>query len=71
MFYAVINSKGICETVKMVNGAIDRSDHIEIPDMGDYMYRKYENGQWSAEKFEPQPTALNSLRRKISRLISK
>ena len=57
MFYAVINSNGICETIKMTNGIIDSPDHIEIPDLGDYMNRKYENGQWSAKKYEPQTTA--------------
>lgn len=57
MFYAVINKNNICEEVKMTKGKIDLENHIEVSDMGDYIWRKYENGEWSADKYEPVSTA--------------
>lgn len=31
-------------------------DFVEINDNVDVLYRKFTNGQWSAEKFEPTPS---------------
>lgn len=54
MFLAVLNENNICEAIKMVKIFIDDEKHIEISNMSeDYLYRKYENGVWSEQKFIP------------------
>lgn len=52
---AELNENNICIGIKTVKSFIDDSKHVEIPepDFDYYSYRKYENGQWSEEKFIP------------------
>lgn len=56
--YAELNENNICIGLKVLSGRIDedRSIQVEFFDQN-LLWRKYENGQWSAEKFEPQSTA--------------
>ncbi|MFZ5639071.1 MAG: hypothetical protein ACOY4Q_00005 [Bacillota bacterium] len=56
--YAQLNENGVCIGVSQLSGVVEQSNMIEIPALDtDYLWKKYENGQWSAEKFEPQTTA--------------
>lgn len=56
--YAQINENGICFAVSTLSGEVKADNLIEIEALDqDKLFRKYENGQWSTEKFEPQTTA--------------
>ncbi|RED34665.1 hypothetical protein [Paenibacillus sp. VMFN-D1] len=52
---AELNENNVCVGVKMVGEMIDDGKHVEIDKMDFelYSYRKYENGEWSEEKFLP------------------
>mgnify|MGYP001371855877 CR=1 FL=1 len=54
---AELNENNICIGVKTVMYMINDGKHIEIPepDFEYYAWRKYENGEWSTEKYEPVP----------------
>ncbi len=53
-YYAELNSGNVCVGVKMVAGVMDYSNHVAIDSVdGDLVNRKYENGEWSAEKYVP------------------
>jgi len=56
---AELNKNNICIGVKTVLHMIDDGKHVEIPEpnFDYYVWRKYENGQWSTEKYEPETTA--------------
>jgi hypothetical protein len=56
---AELNENSICIGVKTVKYFIDDGRHVEIesPDFDYYLWRKYENDQWSEQKFEPVSTA--------------
>lgn len=57
-FYAQIDANSICIGISQLSGEVDKADMITIESLdSDLIWRKYENGQWSAEKFEPQTTA--------------
>lgn len=57
-FYAQINENSICVGVSQLSGEVIADNMIEIDSADtDYLWRKYENGAWSNEKFEPQSTA--------------
>jgi hypothetical protein len=53
---ALINENNICIGVQQALSMIDDGRHVEIEnyDFDYYVYRKYENGQWSEEKFLPE-----------------
>lgn len=55
IYYAELNENNICIGVKTVKDVIEDSRHIEIPqpDFDYYVWRKYENEQWSEEKYVP------------------
>jgi len=54
--YAQINELNICIGVSSLAGIVKLPNMIEIDECDtDYLWRKYENGIWSAEKFEPTP----------------
>lgn len=59
MIYVELNENNICIGVKVVSGEINLSNHIpiETADFDYYVWRKYENGEWSEQKFEPISTA--------------
>lgn len=52
---AMLNENNICEGIKTVKEMIADGRHIEIPtpDFDSYIWKKYENDQWSIEKFVP------------------
>ena len=54
-----LNENNICIGVKTVLHMIDDGKHVEIPEpnFDYYVWRKYENGEWSTEKYEPESTA--------------
>ncbi|NLD18510.1 MAG: hypothetical protein GX666_13180 [Tissierellia bacterium] len=57
-FYAQLNEHNICTGVSQLSGEITANNMIPITEMNvDLLWRKYENGQWSEEKFEPISTA--------------
>ncbi|GIO63586.1 hypothetical protein [Paenibacillus cineris] len=53
---ALLNDNNICIGVQQALGMIDDGKHVEIDtnDFDYYVYRKYENGQWSEEKYVPE-----------------
>jgi len=56
---AELNQNNICIGVKTTKSYINDGKHVEIPEpnFDYYVWRKYENGQWSTEKYEPETTA--------------
>lgn len=62
-FYAEINEQNICTGVKAVPEEMHFDNHIPIESMDfDYMWKKYENGQWSEEQFLPDAGAIQLTR---------
>ena len=58
IFYAQLNENKICIGLSMLNNIVENPNMIEIPNMDDgYMWKKYEEGKWSVEKYEPESTA--------------
>ena len=58
VFYAQLNENNICVGVSQLSGKVNNYNMIEIDSYDyDYMWKKYENGIWSKEKFEPKSTA--------------
>lgn len=52
--YAELNSNGICVSIKTVLSELNDSNLVEIEQYDtSYMYKKYENGQWSVEQYIP------------------
>lgn len=57
-FYAQLNENNICIGVSQLSGEVDAPNMVRIPSFDpDYIWRKYEDGQWTEEKFEPETTA--------------
>jgi len=56
-FYAQLNENNICIGVSQLSGPVQANNMVEVPSFDlDCVWRKYENGQWSEEKYEPQST---------------
>ena len=52
--YAIIDSDNLCVGISQLSEEVNQTDMIEIPTYNkDYIFRKYENGQWSTEKYLP------------------
>jgi len=57
-YYAQLNENNICVGVSQLSGEVNAPNMIPIPSLNtDYLWRKYENGSWSAEKLEPVSSA--------------
>lgn len=57
--YAVLNENGVCVGLSSLAGEVLRADHIPIETMDeDLLYRKFEEGEWSKEKFVPDHAAI-------------
>ncbi|HBC94312.1 MAG TPA: hypothetical protein DCZ10_15795 [Pelotomaculum sp.] len=74
MIYAQLNENNICIGVSQLSGTVEAPNMIQIDTIDtDKIWRKYENGQWSAEKYEPQSTAplteFEQLRADVDQLI--
>lgn len=56
--YAQLDENNICTGVSQLSGPVDAPNMIPIDRMDiDYIWRKYENGAWSEDKYEPSTTA--------------
>lgn len=56
--YAQLNENNICIGISQLSGEVQVENMVRIDTADtDYLWRKYENGQWSAEKYEPETTA--------------
>ena len=55
VYYAWLNNDNICVNIWALKGEVLAAPNtVKIPGYNeDYIHRKYENGQWSEEKFEP------------------
>ncbi|MYX18869.1 hypothetical protein GTY77_02085 [Streptomyces sp. SID8380] len=55
VFLAQLNDNNICYGIMQTDSYINDGRHVEIDrlDFDYYGYRKYENGQWSEEKYVP------------------
>jgi uncharacterized protein YlxW (UPF0749 family) len=57
-FYGQLNKNKICIGISQLSGEVTDENMIELNNFSqDFLWRKYENGNWSAEKYEPQSTA--------------
>jgi len=57
-FYAQLDENNICIGISQLSGQVEASNMVPIDNLDiDKIWRKYENGQWSVEKYEPQTTA--------------
>lgn len=55
-FYAQLNENNICIGISQLSGEVTADNMIEIETASnDFLWRKYNNGVWSDEKFEPIP----------------
>ena len=53
-YYAQLNESDICIGVSMLKDEVNQSNMIKIDSMNEYyMWQKYENGEWSGEKYSP------------------
>lgn len=58
-YYAQLNENKICVGISQLSGEVIQDDMIEIPTADrSFLWKKHENGAWSAETFEstPEPT---------------
>lgn len=57
-FYAQLNENKICIGISQLSGEVIQADMIEITTADStLLWKKFENGAWSNETFEPQSTA--------------
>jgi len=73
-FYAELNKNNICTSISQLSGEKNEPNMIEISSLDStYIWKKYENGAWSIETFEPQSTApiveFEQLRKDVDQLI--
>lgn len=54
--YATLDDSSICDGISILSGEViqDNMISIENDNLEYYIWRKYENGQWSEEKYEPE-----------------
>lgn len=63
MYYVIINNDNVCIGNQQSPGVISASNYIDVTEpvvqgihaLDWYMWRKYENGEWSSETYEPEP----------------
>lgn len=56
--YAQLNENNVCIGLSQLSGEVIDSKLVEIASAdSDYLWKKYENGVWSTEKYEPVSTA--------------
>lgn len=56
MIYVQLDENDIVIGISALSGNVDDSKLVNVEKFDtDYLYRKYENGQFSDEKFEPTP----------------
>ncbi len=56
--YAQLDENNICIGVSRLSGPVNVSYMIPVDSIdSDKIWRKYENGQWSEGKYEPETTA--------------
>lgn len=72
--YAQLNENNICIGISQLSGEVNASNMIRIENFDeDKIRRKYENGAWSTEKYEPLSTApldeFQQLRADVDQLI--
>lgn len=68
-YYAQINESGICIGISSLNQEINNPEMIMIESYNvDYLWRKYENEQWSKEKYEPIVEKVPTTDEKINEL---
>ena len=54
--YAQLNENKICIGISSLSGEATADNMVKVDSFSeDFIWRKYENGQWSEEKFLPQP----------------
>jgi hypothetical protein len=57
-YYAQLNENNTCIGVSQLSGEVHADNMIAIENLDtDYLWRKYEGGQWSTDKYEPQSAA--------------
>lgn len=55
VYQAVLNEDNICVGLKKTKKKIEDGYHVEIENMdSDYIWRKYEDGEWTEEKYKPE-----------------
>ncbi len=58
MYYAQLDENNICMGISRLSGEVNQPNMVRIDEFNEnYVWRKYENGEWSAEKYEPQTDA--------------
>lgn len=56
-YYAQINENNICVAVSQLSEIVEKSNMIQINEYDEnFIFRKYEDSQWSEEKFVPKHT---------------
>lgn len=61
--YAELNEQNVCIGVKSVHEEMNYPNHVLIPEHDpSYLFKKYENGQWSEEQFLPDAGAIQLTR---------
>lgn len=66
-FYAQLNENSICTGISSLSESVSAVNMIMIESADDdYLWRKYENGEWSEEKYlPPEPEPQTSLEEQI------
>ncbi len=53
-YYAQLNENKVCIGISSLKGEVQADNMVRIPEYSDgYIWKKYENGKWSEEKYVP------------------
>jgi hypothetical protein len=64
--YAQLNENNICIGISQLIFKEEKPNLIELETVDqDKMYRKFENGRWSSEKFEPKEEPMTTIEEQI------
>lgn len=56
--YAILDNNNICIGLSQLNGELIQENMVELIHFdSEYMWKKYENGMWSIDKYKPNLTA--------------
>jgi len=74
IIYAQLNKNNVCIGIAQLAGEVTDTNMVELQSAdADKLWRKYENGVWSTDKYEPNSTApldvFTSLKATVDQLV--
>lgn len=70
VWIAILDEDNVCYSVNRYQTPLETfpPNYIEIEEGQDVLWRKYENGQWSQEKYPPEIESAETIEEKLDRL---